>query len=117
MNGKQKEVEELKKDVEVRRALEQAGAAKEPKQKTPVERKQKIYLGTYILLVLGFASLYYVIRRGVFVTPERFTPLLQRLSLGLAAIALVLAIASIVRAYLIEPLDNTVARYNLNRVT
>ena len=102
---------------DVRRALEQAGAPKEPKQKTPVERKQKLWFGTYVLLLLGFAALYYFIRLGVFDFPERFNPLLQRLSLGLAAIALVLSIASIVRAYLIGPLDNTVARYNLNRVT
>ena len=117
MNGKQKEVEDLKKDADVRRALEQAGGAAEPKEKTPVERKQKLWFGTYVLLLLGFAALYYVIRLGVLDFPERFNPLLQRLSLGLAAIALVLAISSIVRAYLIGPLDNTVARYNLNRVT
>ena len=115
MNTKQAEVEELKKDEDVRRALEEACVDK-PRKKTKVESKQKVFLGTYVLLFLAFGALYYLTRLGYFDFTDRFEPLLQRVALGAMAIVLVLIIGSAVRNFLISPLDNDVARYNLNRV-
>lgn len=115
MKTKQADVEELKKDEDVRRALEQACVDK-PRKKAKVESKQKLFLGTYVLLFLAFGALYYLIRLGYFDFTDRFEPLLQRVALGAMAIVLVLIIGSVVRNFLITPLDNGVARYNLNRV-
>jgi hypothetical protein len=47
MDTKQTEVEELKKDADVRRALDEARVDK-PQKKPKVEPKQKFFLGTYL---------------------------------------------------------------------
>lgn len=115
MNTKQAEVEELKKDEDVRRALEQAkGETPENKKVAP---KQKFFIGTYLFLLFASGAFYYLIRLEYFNVAGRFVPLLQRIALGAMAIAIVLTVGALVRNYLIDPLSNGVARYNLNRIT
>src|SRR5687767_13238835 len=116
MDTKQDKVEELKKNEDVRRALEETGSGKGQKKKTKVEPKHKLWLGTYFLFLVAAGFLYYLIRLDYFGFPERYTALLQRISLGATAIVLVLTLAALVKTFFIRPLDNTVARYNLNRV-
>ena len=59
MSTKQAEVEELKKDIDIQRALEQTGSdTTKPGKKTKVEPKHKFWLGTYFLLFVGAAFLY-----------------------------------------------------------
>jgi small-conductance mechanosensitive channel len=114
MDTKQAEVEELKKDADVRRALEQAGGPKAEKPK--IEPRHKFWIGSYLLLLLAFAGVFYLFRLDYFGFPGRFVPLLQRISLGAMAIMLLLIITKVARLYLIDPLENHAARYNLNRV-
>jgi small-conductance mechanosensitive channel len=57
------------------------------------------------------------VRLGYFEFADRFVPLMQRIALGAMAIVLVLMTGAMVRNYLVNPLDDSVARYNLNRVT
>ena len=116
MDTKQAEVEELKKDEDVRRALEQTGTTTKSRKKTVVNPKNKFWLGTYFFAILGAGAIYYLIRLRFFGIPDVYLPVAQRISLGLIAIILVLLIATLVRAYLINPLDNNVARFNLNRI-
>jgi len=59
---------------------------------------------------------HYVLQFRVFGFAARFIPLIQKLNLSVMAIVLLLAIAKIVDVYLIGPVDNPVARYNLRRV-
>src|SRR5687768_5599935 len=115
MDTKKDEVEELKKDEDVRLALEQTGGASTRKRKE-IRSTHKYRIGAYLGLLLAFGLVYYLLRLGVFGTSERFSPLLQRFALGFMAISLVLAISQIVRALYIESLQNNVARYNLNRI-
>jgi small-conductance mechanosensitive channel len=119
MSTKQAEVEELKKDKDIQRALEQTGseATKPGKRKAKVEPKHKLKLGTYFLVFAASAFVYYLIRLGYFGLSETRQQLLQRVSLGITAIILTLALAAITKAYFVQPLENNVARYNLNRVT
>jgi small-conductance mechanosensitive channel len=67
--------------------------------------------------LLASGALYYLVRLGYFDFGDRYAAPVQRMSLGITAIVLVLTIAAIVRAYFIRPLENNAARYNLNRVT
>src|SRR5215204_76263 len=117
MNTKHEHVEELKQDEDVRRALEQASTVNEPKKRTPMESKDKFFLGTYIILFVALGALYYLIRLGYFDFTNRFEPILRRIVLGAMAVVLVLTIGWIVRSYLIQQVDSSAARYNLNRVT
>src|SRR5687767_2036793 len=115
MDTKKDEVEELKKDEDVRLALEQTGGASTRKRKE-IRSTHKYWIVGYLGLLIAFGLVYYLLRLGVFGSSERFSPLLQRFALGFMAICLVLAISQIVRALYIESLQNNVARYNLNRI-
>ena len=116
MNTKKEEVEELKKDEDVRRALEQAGGT--AKQQMPIAfgSGAKIRLGVYFLLLAASGALYYLVRFDFFGIPERFAPLAMRVALGLTAIILVLTIGAVIRTVFVQPLENQVVRFNLNRV-
>lgn len=118
MSTKQAEVDELKKDEDIQRALEQTGSdsTKPGKKKQKVESKHRLWLGVHFLLFVGSAFLYYLIRLGFFGLAEATTQLLQRVTLGATAIVLTLMLAAITKAYFIQPLADNVARYNLNRV-
>jgi small-conductance mechanosensitive channel len=113
--NKKAEAEKLKKDEDVRRALEQT-AGNKPVLKPVVETKEKLWLGTYLLLLLGFGAAYFLLRLGYLDFAFRYVPPLQRIALGGMAIVVILMVLEIVKSYLIKPLDNAAARYNLNRV-
>jgi small-conductance mechanosensitive channel len=111
-----REAEELKeKDPEVRKALEET-AGKKPTELPKVETRQKFWIGSYLLLLLAFGVLYYLIRLGFFSFAGGYTQLIQRLTAGAMAIVLVLVAQKAVKIYLIEPVSDAAARFNLNRI-
>lgn len=115
VENKKAEAEALRNNEDVRRALEQT-AGNRPVRKPAVETKQKFWLGTYLLLLLGFGTIYYLLRLGYFDFAVRYIPPLQRLALGAMAIVVVLMVLKVAKVYLIEPLATGAARFNLNRV-
>jgi small-conductance mechanosensitive channel len=115
MRTENKKVEELKKDEEIRRALEQTAGNK--KQKAPkIETKHKFWLGTYLLFLIGLGSFYYLTRLRFLDFAAAYIPPIQRATLGAMAIVLVLMIVKGIKIYLINRLDDNAARYNLKRV-
>src|SRR5688572_5259621 len=104
VENKKAQVENLKKDEDVRRALEQT-AGNKPDKKTVVEPKQKFWIGTYLLLLAGFGVFYYLLRLGYFDFAVRFIPPLERLTLGAIGVVLVLFTLKLVKVYLVEPLE------------
>ena len=111
----EKEVEELKQNEDVRRALQQTAATKE-KEKPKVEVKQKLGLGIYILLLLGFGVFYYLLRLEFLNLGEKFTMPVERATLAAMTIVLILIIAKLIKVYLISRVHNRSARFNLRRV-
>lgn len=112
---KRAEVEELKKDDNVRRAFEQtAGNKKQTKPK--VEAKHKFWLGIYVLVLLGLGAVYYLLRLHYFDFAARYVPLIQRGTLGAMTIVLVLIVSKIVKTFFISRVEDDVAQYNLRRV-
>jgi small-conductance mechanosensitive channel len=108
--------EELKRDnEEVRRAFEQT-AGNKPTERPKVETRHKFWIGTYIAIFVVFLIAYYLIRLGYFDFAERYHALAQRLNVGAMAIVLILVALKAAKAYLIEPLPNAAARFNLNSV-
>jgi small-conductance mechanosensitive channel len=73
-------------------------------------------LGGYLLLLLGLAAIYYLLRLDLLPLPVRFAPLLRRIVVGAMAITLTLTLARLVRAKAIDGIDNAVTRYNLRRI-
>lgn len=118
--NKRAEVEELKKDENIRRALEQT-AGNKPQTKPKVEIRHKFWLGIYVLLLLGFGVFYYALRLDFFSSLQlpkydEYVAPLQRFTLGAMAIVLLLMVAKIGKVYFVNRLNDEVARYNIQRI-
>lgn len=113
MENEKASIDALKADRDVQRELQQTGA---PAEKPKVETSQKFLIVTYVLLILALGVAYYLARFGYYAFAGQYEPLLRRLTVGLLAITVLLLILKFAKVYLIEPLDDTVARYNLRRV-
>jgi small-conductance mechanosensitive channel len=114
--SKRFEVAELEQQEDIKRALRQTTPAKETE--TPVvEAKHKIFIGSYVLALIGLGGLYYLLRLRFFGFAALYVPLLQRLTLGAMAIVLVLAAAKVISVYVIGRIDDDVTQYNLRRVS
>jgi len=111
-NDKEK-VDALKEDVDVKRALEQAGATPEKKER---RRGFGIWLIVYFIPILVFSAVYYLFRAGYITFPAQYQELAGRLINAALLISALLFVFYIVKAYLIESLSDNVARYNLQRV-
>jgi small-conductance mechanosensitive channel len=112
------EVEQVKQQVEVKRALEQTSTVK-PDTTPAAETKDKLLLGTHAIILIALAVVRFVLDFSFFgfaAKHPKYIDLLQKLDLSVMAIVLLLAIAKIVNVYLIGRLDNPVSRYNLRRV-
>jgi len=110
------EVEQVKEQEDVKRALKQTSGAK-PEAKPKAETKDKLVLTSHLIVLIGLLAGFYVLRWRFlgFVNPVVIN-LLQRIDLIAIAIVLVLAVAKIADVYLIGLIDSAVARYNLRRV-
>src|SRR3989441_5953176 len=109
------EVEQVKKQEDVKRALKQASTVK-PEEAPKAETKDKLWLGTHAIVLISLVVLYYVLQFKVFGFAARFIPFIQKLDKSAIAIVLLLAVAKVVDVYLIGRIDSPVSRYNLRRV-
>ena len=112
------EVEQVKEQADVKRALKQTSTVK-PEEKPKAETKDKLVLSTHLIFLLALAAARYVLRWSFFGFAEKHPTiigLLQQLDLIAIGVVLTLAIAKIADVYLIGRIDSPVARYNLRRV-
>src|SRR5689334_18529618 len=109
------EAEELKKDEDVRQALEQT-APDDEKKKPKVEAKHKFWIGSLVILFVAFGVLYRLFDLQFFGFAAAFIPLLKKLCLGAMAIITILAAAKLIKVYAIARITNRASQYNLNRV-
>jgi small-conductance mechanosensitive channel len=109
------EVEQLEQQEDIKRALRQTAGAKQPAPPT-VKAAHKLFIGTYLLLLIALGGIYYLLRLRFFGFAAKYVPLIQRLTLGAMAVVLVLALAGTLNAYVIGRLDDDVTRYNLKRI-
>ncbi|HEX9386938.1 MAG TPA: mechanosensitive ion channel family protein [Anaerolineales bacterium] len=115
MNDKA-EIEQLKEQEDVKTALKQTAGTKEAAVKPVAKMEDKLWFGTYILVLLGLFALYYFLGSDLFPAEGKYISLLQQLTIGAILIVLVMAIAKSIRVYLISQVENRPARYNLTRV-
>jgi small-conductance mechanosensitive channel len=111
----EEKVEQLKKDSEVQKALDQAATPKEAVL-IPAESKQRLFLGTYAVILLLLSACYYLLRLRLFRVAEAYLPLLQRLLLGTIAIVIAVGLAKVVDYYFISRLTDSVSQYNTRRI-
>ena len=111
----EEKVEQLKQDSEVQKALDQAATPKEAVT-IPAKSKQKLFLGTYSVILLVLSACYYLLRLKLFRVGEVYLPLLQRLLLGTMAIIVAVGLAKVVDYYFISRLTDSASKYNTRRI-
>ena len=115
METEEQEVEELKHDPQIKKALRQTASTKETA--TPeVTVKHKIFLGGYVILLLGLGAMYYFSRLGFLNFAGGYQRLFQRWTIGSIAVVTILGVTRAIDAYLIDRLEDPVSEYNLHRV-
>lgn len=115
MNDKVK-VEKLKEQEDVKTALKQTSGTKENAPKPVAKMEDKLWFGTYIVILLGLLAFYYLLGSDLFPTQTRSVSLIRQLTVGVLLVVLAIAIAKSIRVYLISQIENRAARYNLTRV-
>ena len=78
--------------------------------------QDKLWFGTYVLLLLGLGAVLYLLGVDFFAIPPGYVSDLRRWLLGAMLIIFVVAVAKSIRVYLISQIENKPARYNLERV-
>ena len=109
------EVEQLKQHADIKRALKQTTGHKD-QSKPQVAPRQKVFIGTYALLLAGLGVVYYLFGLAYFGLSATVHAYLQRYTRGAILIVVVLICEQFINAYLISRLDDIVSRYNLGRV-
>jgi small-conductance mechanosensitive channel len=109
------EVEQVKQQEDVKRALKQTSTVK-PDQQPKAETKDKLLLGTHVIILIALAIVRYVLQFKLFGFAPRFIFQIQNINLSVMAVVLLLAIAKVVDVYLIGRIDSPVSRYTLRRV-
>jgi small-conductance mechanosensitive channel len=109
------EVEQVKEREDVKQALKQTSILK-PEEKPKAETKDKVWLGTHVIIFLALAAVYLVMQFSLFGFVARFIPWIQAVIKSAMAVVLLLAFAKLIDVYVIGRIDNAVSRYNLRRV-
>ena len=116
---KPSDVEQVKQQDDVKRALKQTSTVKPPEEKPKAETKDKLWLGTHFIVLIALAAFRYLLQLNIFGLSARYprhADILYKLDLAAMAVILLLAVAKLVDVYLIGRLDSPVSRYNLRRI-
>src|SRR6476659_3658500 len=85
---------------DVQRALKQTTT--DERSPAPVaEVRDKVWLGSYILLLLGLGVLYYALGLKFFAFAASYVALAQRFVVGAVLVVLVLGVGKVIQVYLI----------------
>ena len=110
----QRQVDEVKQDADVQRALKQATPAK--KTEAPVRARDKFFIGTHLALLIGLGVLYQVLKSQFPGFVGKY-PLTLKLVLAIAVVVVCLMVLRLVDVYFIGRVQNAVYQYNLKRVS
>jgi small-conductance mechanosensitive channel len=110
----ERQVEEVKQDADVQRALKQATPAE--KKEAPVRARDKFVIGTHLVTLIVLGGLYQVLKSQFPVFVERY-PLSLKLVLAISVVVICLMVLRVVDVYLIGRVQNAIYQYNLKRVS
>jgi small-conductance mechanosensitive channel len=111
----EKDVEEIKQDADVRRALQQATPSDTPERPT-AQARDKLLLSTHAILLLGLGAFYYLLNLRFFGFTGKYLPHLRNLTIAAAIVVVFLMALRLLDVYLIGSVQNAVYRHNLRRV-
>src|ERR1041385_2492434 len=107
-------VDQLKQDSDIQKALEQTTSSQD--EDVEFKGKQKIFLGSYVLLGILLSGLYYLVRLRLVHITDRYLPFAQRLLLGAVMIVVVLALSRALDVFVIANVEDSASRYNIKRI-
>jgi small-conductance mechanosensitive channel len=114
--NEQAKVEQLKEQEEVKTALKQTPGTKETIPPPVPELRDKLWFGTYVLVLLVLLAVYYLLGSDLVPTEAAYIPTIRALVLGAISVVITLAVAKGIHVYWLNQIDNKPARYNLTRV-
>ncbi len=114
-NELQTKVEEIKKDADVQRALKQATST-EKEEAPPTHIRDKLVIGTHLLLLIGLGVVHQVIKLRFAFVYEQY-PVIEKLVAVVAVTAVCLMVLRLIEVYFIGRIANAVYSYNLKRVS
>lgn len=109
------QVEQLKQQQDVREALTEATAQPSP-EKPVAATRDKVWFGSYVLLIVGLGVFYYLFNLRFFGLPRNVVDYLLRYTRGAILLVLVLTLAKAVEVYLVGRVHDIVNRFNLRRI-
>jgi len=116
MNDKA-EIEQLKEQEDIKTALKQTAGTKEVAPKPVAKLGDKLWFGTYVLVLLGLLAVYYFLGSNFVPTEIKYiSSTLRSLLVGGMFIVLTMAFTKSIQVYWISQIENRPARYNLTRV-
>ena len=110
----QQQVDEVKQDADVQRALKQATPAE--KSETLVRGRDKFFIGSHLAMLIGLGALHQVVKSQFPGFVQKY-PLSLKLIVAVAVVIACLMILRLIDVYLIGRVQNAVYQYNLKRVS
>jgi len=110
----QRQVDEVKQDADVQRALNQATPAK--KTEAPVRARDKFFIGTHLAMLIGLGVLYQALKSQFPGFVGKY-PVALKLVLAIAVIMVCRMALRLIDVYFIGRVQNAVYQYNLKRVS
>src|SRR5688572_7440769 len=106
-----REAERLKEVDEVKRALHEVSPQRPPPK---AETKDRVWFGTYVVLLLGIGALHWTFSYVSFFEAHR--ELLVRFTRGAVLVVVVLSVGKLIDMYLIGRVADPVSKFNLRRI-
>jgi small-conductance mechanosensitive channel len=114
-NDLETQVEEMKQDADVQRALQQAAPAEAEEPPPRARIRDKLVIGTHVLLLIGLVVIYQFIEYR-FANFDQQYPLVKKLIIAVAVAVVCLMVLRLIEVYVLGHVANAVYKYNLYRV-
>jgi small-conductance mechanosensitive channel len=110
-----KELEDIKKDEKVQRALSETSMVV-PKESDDVIKKEAPWLGITAILFLACGVVYYLLGWDRFPIPDTYVPLAQKIMLAVMLISLVLLATRLIKKIFARKVEDKTTVFNFTRI-
>jgi len=108
--------QQISEKPEVRKELARTAGEKRPAEKVKAGGRDKFWLVTHALLLIGFAALYFLLGSKLMPLPRPQLDLAHRILRGATVIVIVLAIAKAISVYALGRIEDAAIGFTLRRV-
>ena len=109
------QVEEIKQDADVQRALQQAATVEAEEPPPRVRIRDKLVIGTHVVMLIGLGVVHKLMEYRFPLVYDQYT-LIKKLIGAVAVAVACLMVLRLIEVYVLGRVPNAVYKYNLNRV-